>query len=142
MAGETMTPSRNAPCPCGSGKKYKKCCLTSKTENDVLKPATAAVTLGEPDLDELSNRANDLIRERQWEAAERLCQRLREQFPEELDADDRLAQLHQAQGHYPQALTYAQAALAMARRRPEKFDLELVADLEEQVAFIESKAVP
>ena len=20
------TPSRNAPCPCGSGKKYKKCC--------------------------------------------------------------------------------------------------------------------
>ncbi|MBL4940036.1 MAG: SEC-C domain-containing protein [Colwellia sp.] len=19
---------RNAPCPCGSGKKYKKCCLT------------------------------------------------------------------------------------------------------------------
>ena len=22
-----MTPSRNDPCPCGSGKKYKKCCL-------------------------------------------------------------------------------------------------------------------
>ena len=21
-----QTPSRNAPCPCGSGKKYKKCC--------------------------------------------------------------------------------------------------------------------
>jgi hypothetical protein len=21
------TPGRNAPCPCGSGKKYKKCCL-------------------------------------------------------------------------------------------------------------------
>ncbi len=20
------TPERNAPCPCGSGKKYKKCC--------------------------------------------------------------------------------------------------------------------
>jgi hypothetical protein len=25
-----MLPSRNDPCPCGSGKKYKKCCL-SKT---------------------------------------------------------------------------------------------------------------
>jgi uncharacterized protein YecA (UPF0149 family) len=24
---------RNAPCPCGSGKKYKKCCL-NKEEND------------------------------------------------------------------------------------------------------------
>jgi uncharacterized protein YecA (UPF0149 family) len=22
--------SRNAPCPCGSGKKYKKCCLLRK----------------------------------------------------------------------------------------------------------------
>lgn len=23
-------PGRNDPCPCGSGKKYKKCCITSK----------------------------------------------------------------------------------------------------------------
>ena len=23
----TLTPGRNDPCPCGSGKKYKKCCL-------------------------------------------------------------------------------------------------------------------
>ncbi|AEP30244.1 SEC-C motif domain protein [Glaciecola nitratireducens FR1064] len=22
-----ITPTRNDPCPCGSGKKYKKCCL-------------------------------------------------------------------------------------------------------------------
>ncbi|MGA7454642.1 MAG: SEC-C metal-binding domain-containing protein [Rhodoplanes sp.] len=22
-------PGRNDPCPCGSGKKYKKCCLTN-----------------------------------------------------------------------------------------------------------------
>ena len=22
-----MPTSRNAPCPCGSGKKYKKCCM-------------------------------------------------------------------------------------------------------------------
>ncbi|MEM9327305.1 MAG: SEC-C metal-binding domain-containing protein [Bacteroidota bacterium] len=21
-------PSRNAPCPCGSGRKYKRCCLS------------------------------------------------------------------------------------------------------------------
>ena len=24
--------SRNDPCPCGSGKKYKKCCLLSEHE--------------------------------------------------------------------------------------------------------------
>jgi len=28
--------ARNAPCPCGSGKKYKKCCLKDKPkERDV-----------------------------------------------------------------------------------------------------------
>lgn len=24
-----MQPSRNDPCPCGSGKKYKKCCMNN-----------------------------------------------------------------------------------------------------------------
>ncbi|PIE68208.1 MAG: type I methionyl aminopeptidase [Deltaproteobacteria bacterium] len=28
---ETGKISRNAPCPCGSGKKYKRCCLNKKT---------------------------------------------------------------------------------------------------------------
>ena len=23
-------PGRNKPCPCGSGKKYKKCCINGK----------------------------------------------------------------------------------------------------------------
>jgi len=27
-------PGRNDPCPCGSGKKYKKCCLRSEEENE------------------------------------------------------------------------------------------------------------
>ncbi|MCA9676704.1 MAG: SEC-C domain-containing protein [Myxococcales bacterium] len=25
-AGAAAAPARNAPCPCGSGKKYKRCC--------------------------------------------------------------------------------------------------------------------
>ena len=28
------TPDRNDPCPCGSGKKYKKCCGAGKTDGD------------------------------------------------------------------------------------------------------------
>jgi len=27
-----MPPGRNDPCPCGSGKKYKKCCLPREAE--------------------------------------------------------------------------------------------------------------
>lgn len=32
----TMTWGRNDPCPCGSGRKYKKCCLNSQLQ---LQPA-------------------------------------------------------------------------------------------------------
>lgn len=40
-----MTPGRNDPCSCGSGRKYKKCCLGKPT-----KPRTTSITLdmGEP----------------------------------------------------------------------------------------------
>jgi tetratricopeptide (TPR) repeat protein len=91
------------------------------------------------DLDELSNQANEAIRAGRWTEAESLCQRLRAGFPEELDADDRLAQLHKAQKNYAKALPYAQAALDKARHNPEKFDPELVADLEDQVDFLKKK---
>jgi hypothetical protein len=35
MPDKIMSPkkiSRNDPCPCGSGKKYKKCCLTNRSQ--------------------------------------------------------------------------------------------------------------
>jgi hypothetical protein len=51
-----------------------------------------------------------------------------------------MAQLYQAQTNYAQALPYAQAALDKARRDPEKFDPELVADLVQQVDFLRKKA--
>jgi len=31
----TVKVQRNEPCPCGSGKKYKKCCMLQKREQDV-----------------------------------------------------------------------------------------------------------
>ncbi|QFU74804.1 tetratricopeptide repeat protein [Halioglobus maricola] len=52
-----MAPSRNAPCPCGSGKKYKRCCLASgeyengsggqPAGNDVVEMAKTALNLGD-----------------------------------------------------------------------------------------------
>ena len=27
-------PGRNAPCPCGSGRKFKLCCLQARTADD------------------------------------------------------------------------------------------------------------
>ena len=31
-----MKIGRNAPCPCGSGKKYKKCCLNKTKEEKII----------------------------------------------------------------------------------------------------------
>jgi tetratricopeptide (TPR) repeat protein len=94
------------------------------------------------DLDELSNHANDSIRAGKWQEAERLCQRLREAFPDELDADDRMAQFHEAQHDYAKAIPYARAALDKARRNPKKFDPELIDDLAQHVDFLAQKTAP
>jgi hypothetical protein len=32
----TAKPKRNEPCPCGSGRKYKKCCLHRPVEPDTV----------------------------------------------------------------------------------------------------------
>jgi tetratricopeptide (TPR) repeat protein len=133
--------SRNAPCPCGSGKKYKKCCF-GKAESVAPGPAARAAVFVPADLDDLSNRANDLIRQGQWAATQAICERLGKEFPNEIDADDRLAQLYEAQGKWAPALAHAQAALDKARQHPEKFDPELVADLTEQVASLTRKTTP
>lgn len=44
-----MKISRNAPCPCGSGKKYKKCCL-NKSKQTFFSPAFASQNQLEPHL--------------------------------------------------------------------------------------------
>ena len=56
--------SRNAPCPCGSGKTYKKCCLlreqvsaTRQAPSDIFKQVHAQME----ELDNLSNSVIDLI---------------------------------------------------------------------------------
>jgi hypothetical protein len=67
--------SRNAPCPCGSGKKYKKCCLLRK-ESEALEqrkfleqnPGKALV-----EVDDLSNSVLDLIDAGKFDEAESVC---------------------------------------------------------------------
>ena len=35
------TVNRNAPCPCGSGKKYKKCCAIKRTSDEPSKDSSS-----------------------------------------------------------------------------------------------------
>lgn len=107
---------RNEPCPCGSGKKYKKCCLVAP------KPSTGG-TFVYTDLDDLSNQVPDFIKQQKYAEAEVVCQKLMTQYPEQIDGLHRYAQLFEAQGEQQKAAEYYNKAADFAEQA-EGFDKE------------------
>jgi predicted Zn-dependent protease len=111
---------RNEPCPCGSGKKYKKCCEPSEQQlaadhaklhqlhNDVdhhvsdmskIRAAMAALRPIERDkFDELSDRVNDLIDAGQLDEAEPLARQLETDYPEDQMGAECLGAIYEARG--------------------------------------------
>lgn len=119
---------RNAPCPCGSGKKYKKCCLPLQTTSSP-KPdsGTAHLTnqfLADPDdLDNLSNSVLDLVDEGRLDEAEQVCHKLMTHYPDQIDGLDRLGHVYEAKGEKRRAAEYYRKAAAFAQSMPD-FDQE------------------
>jgi tetratricopeptide (TPR) repeat protein len=100
---------RNEPCPCGSGKKYKKCCLnTSKS--------SIGGTFIYTDLDNLSNQVVDLIQDKKFDEAEGVCRKLLQQYPEQIDGLHRYAELYEAQGKNREAVEYYRKTVAFAEK--------------------------
>lgn len=53
QAAPTKRPGRNEPCHCGSGKKYKQCCLAKDEEADrAARAKAAAEAAAAPDSEE------------------------------------------------------------------------------------------
>ena len=46
MAGVSMKVGRNDPCPCGSGKKYKACCLEQRQQEQSGIPTAHKLAFG------------------------------------------------------------------------------------------------
>jgi hypothetical protein len=137
-----MSVSRNAPCPCGSGRKYKKCCLpqaekAAAEQRRRAEAADAARLKDVAELDELSNKTNDLIHAARWDEAARCCRELQERFPDETDGDERFSQYYTARNDFALAKAHTQAALDKAAAQPAKFDPELLADLREHIAYLD-----
>ncbi len=102
-------PGRNEPCPCGSGRKYKKCCLhTSKP--------SAGGTLVYTDLDDLSNQVPGLIKQGKYDEAEEVCQTLLEQYPSQIDGLHRSAELFEAMEDYSKAATFYKLTAGFAEQ--------------------------
>jgi tetratricopeptide (TPR) repeat protein len=143
-------PGRNDPCPCGSGNKYKKCCLAkdeavereqlakadakraeraaAHTQNlREVKAAIAARLLGAEDADEdeltvASNAAADLVRAGKLDEAEQAARDLLVRFPEVHDGYDRLGMVHEARGENRQAADCYRKVIEFIREHPDAYD--------------------
>ncbi len=128
---------RNHPCPCGSGKKYKQCCLTADEAARIASRPAPLQAAGKADfgsyaeverLDHLSNGSLDLINEGRFDEAERMCQQLLVEFPDVFDGHMRLGQLHRRRGDNRKAAEHLRLAATMARS-PD-YDVELANGLD------------
>ena len=113
---------RNNTCPCGSGKKYKKCCL-----NDPRKSPQAES--GDNDditsFIELSNSINDLLENRDFKKARAVCRQLLNEYPEQIEGISRFAQVYEAMGDRVKAAEYYRKSAEFAARN-EGFDQDAV----------------
>ena len=114
---------RNAPCPCGSGKKFKKCCLLSQDGKTFEQPMGFIPVY--TDLDQLSNSVVDLIAENKLDEAEAVSGRLLVEYPDQIDGLDRLAQVYEARDEKDKAAEYYRKAAEFARSMP-GFDQESI----------------
>lgn len=120
--------SRNSPCPCGSGKKYKKCCLLRKEAVAVEQRTILEQNLGKAfvevdDLDDLSNSVLNLIDARKFDEAEAFCNDLRKRYPDQVDGIERLAMVYEARGDNEKAAQYFLRTAEFMRSNP-GFDKE------------------
>jgi hypothetical protein len=139
---------RNQPCPCGSGKKYKQCCLATdeaaaaiareQQRRDAPPPPVHAPPSGwrpvvDDDgerLDRMSNGTVDLIHAGKFDEAERMCHRLLDEFPDLPDGYMRFGQLFRARGQPKRAAEHLRLAAATARALNDDPDLPLSLEAE------------
>ncbi len=160
-------PGRNDRCPCGSGKKYKACCLTKDeaAEHEQLAKAQAArdsqaaekrQSLGEvrkalvaklsgsdvfdDDLTDASNAVVALIRDGKLDEAEAAARDLLVRYPEVPDGWDRLGMLHEKRGENRQAADCYRKLIAFVREHPDDFDAEIADEYAARVAKLDPTA--
>ena len=109
---------RNAPCPCGSGRKYKKCCLAA--EDGKRKPSARLMKYIPvyTELDQLSNSVVDLIKQNRLDEAEAVSQKLLTDYPDQVDGLNRLAMVYEARGEKNKAAEYYRKAANFAKSNP------------------------
>ncbi len=129
---------RNEPCPCGSGKKYKRCCLhlheAAAAERAAAAAAQAAAQPALPvfawedddGLDDASNRVVDLVHAGQLDEAEQAARDLLVRYPDVHDGLERLGMVYEARGDRAQAAEYYRKALTFMEDNADGYDAEAI----------------
>jgi tetratricopeptide (TPR) repeat protein len=145
-------PGRNDPCPCGSGNKYKRCCLPKeqavereqlaeeqakrderaaarRLELREMRVAIAArlsmaedADVGEDELDTASNAVVDLVHAGRLDEAEAAARDLLVRFPEVHDGYDRLGMVYEARGENQKAADCYRKLIEFIRQHPDDYD--------------------
>ncbi len=148
---------RNDPCRCGSGKKYKQCCLpaddaahfaampkatprTQPTHPGLMSILGALNAADEDDLEAASNIVPDLIKAGRLDEAETPAHDLLERFPEVHDGYDRLGMVAEARGENLKAADYYRKAAAFIRDHADHYDPGYEAVFERLVAKLDPSA--
>lgn len=158
------TAGRNDACPCGSGKKYKRCCLdrdqaaefapllAKRAEGAAMEAERQAerrqraeelrATLEEAtELDDASNAVVALIDAGKLDEAEHAARALLVNYPEVHDGHDRLGMVYEARGLHREAAAHYRHVVAFIRTHADDYDpemetyyLDLIAKLDPPVA--------
>ncbi len=133
--------ARNAACPCGSGKKYKHCCLDKDRAGELAALAARrtepqaqhadqarqahderAQWLASQALEAASNAVVDLVQVGRLDEAERAAHELLRRYPEVHDGYDRLGMVYEARGQLREAAQCYRKVIEFARANPEDYD--------------------
>jgi tetratricopeptide (TPR) repeat protein len=145
MSMMTTKIGRNDPCHCGSGKKYKRCCLEEDQEGERFARAAVADALAasraEDDefaewsdkLDDESNAVIDLIEAGRIDEAEQAAHQLIANYPEVHDGYDRLGMVYEERKEPKKAADCYRKVVEMMKTHPTDYDADFLAEFEQLV---------
>lgn len=160
-------PGRNDRCPCGSGRKYKACCLTKDESGehqrlaaaqtardgraaeerqrlDAARSAMMARLSGaagdemDDDPTEASNAVLALIRAGKLDEAETAARDLLDRYPEIHDGWDRLGAVHEARGERSQAIECYHRVIEFLDQNPDYSEPGFKQSFVDQIAKLET----
>jgi tetratricopeptide (TPR) repeat protein len=158
-------PGRNDRCPCGSGKKYKACCLTrdqaaenerlatqqaereerAAAKRNELRAVREAITANfaaswadeEDDLEKTVSAALRFIHEGKLEELETAARHLMERYPDIPDGWEFLGHVHEKRGENREAVACYRRVLEIVNRTPDDFDPEYTQRFVDQIAKLD-----